>query len=71
MLLVVRQNYCDRIVLNETVQQFDFINAKILGVVFNCTGEHGGKYYGKGYYKRYYTRSYYKRSAQNSDKDLT
>ena len=71
MLLVVRQNYCDRIVLNETVQQFDFINAKILGVVFNCTGEHGGKYYGKGYYKRYYTRSYYKRSAQNGDKDLT
>ena len=71
MLLVVRQNYCDRIVLNETVQQFDFINAKILGVVFNCTGEHGGKYYGKGYYKRYYTRSYYKRSAQNGDKNLT
>ena len=61
MLLVVRQNYCDRIVLSETVQQFDFINAKILGVVFNCTSEHAGKYYGKGYYKRYYRRRYYKR----------
>ena len=60
MLLVVRQNYCDRIVLSETVQQFEFINAKILGVVFNCTSEHAGKYYGNGYYKRYYRR-YYKR----------
>lgn len=60
MLLVVRQNYCDRIVLSETVQQFDFINARILGVVFNCTSEHAGKYYGKGYYKRYYRR-YYRR----------
>ena len=61
MLLVVRQDYCDRIVLNETVQQFAFINAKILGIVFNCTSEHGGKYYGKGYYKGYYRRRYYKR----------
>lgn len=61
MLLVVRQDYCDRIVLSETVQQFAFINAKLLGVVFNCTHEHAGKYYGKGYYKRYYRRRYYKR----------
>ena len=60
MLLVVRQNYCDRIVLSETVQQFAFINAKILGIVFNCTSEHSGKYYSKGYYKGYYRR-YYKR----------
>ena len=61
MLLVVRQDYCDRIVLNETVQQFAFINAKVLGVVFNCTSENRGKYYGKSYYKRYYRRRYYKR----------
>ena len=61
MLLVVRQDYCDRIVLSETVQQFAFINAKVLGVVFNCTSEHSGKYYGKSYYKRYYRRRYYKR----------
>ena len=61
MLLVVRQDYCDWIVLNETVQQFAFINAKVLGVVFNCTSENRGKYYGKSYYKRYYRRRYYKR----------
>ena len=59
MLLVVRQNYCDRLVLSDAVRQFEFINSKILGVVFNCTNEHAGNY-GKGYYKHYYRR-YYKR----------
>ena len=59
MLLVVRQNYCDSVVLSDTARQFQFIHAKILGVVFNCTNEHGGNY-GKGYYKRYYKR-YYRR----------
>ena len=57
MLLVVRQNYCDSLVLTDTARQFQFIQAKILGAVFNCTGEHGGSH-GKGYYKRYYKRSY-------------
>ncbi len=52
ILLVVRQNYCDRVVLAEAVRQFEFINATTLGVVFNCTSERGGKY-GKRYYKRY------------------
>ena len=64
MLLVVRQNYCDRLVLKDTAQQFEFINARILGVVYNCASENTGRY-GKGYYKRYYRkyyRSYYNRS---------
>ena len=59
MLLVVRQNYCDRLVLADAVRQFGFINAKILGVVFNCTSDHGANY-GKSYYKRYY-RGYYRK----------
>jgi Mrp family chromosome partitioning ATPase len=63
MLLVVRQNYCDRVVLSEAVRQFEFIDTRILGVVFNCTSEHTGKY-GKGYYKRYYKR-YYRRYGKN------
>ena len=68
MLLVVRQNYCDRVVLGETAKQFAFINARVLGIVFNCTVEHSGKY-GKGYYKKYYRRRYYyKRYAYNSDR---
>ena len=68
ILLVVRQHFCDRVVLAEAARQFDFINAKTLGVIFNCTSEHGGKY-GKGYYKSYY-RGYrsdgYARAAKNA-----
>ena len=85
MLLVVRQNYCDRLTLKESARQFNFINARILGVVYNCASENTGRY-GKGYYKRYYRkyyRSYYHRShrryegayikkmAENSDNTPT
>ena len=76
MLLVVRQNYCDRNVLTDAARQFEFINGKILGVVFNCTSEHGGKGYYKRYYKRYY-RGYYKgyaksyaKSYENNDRSV-
>ena len=68
-LLVVRQNYCDRIVLAEAVNQFDFINAKTLGVVFNATQENGGKGYYKKYYKRYYKG--YGKSYENNDRKVT
>ena len=59
MLVVVRQNYCDRIALNSAIRQFEFVDAKILGLVFNCTSE-GGNGYGNKYYRRYY-RKYYKK----------
>lgn len=83
MLLVVRQNYCDRVMLKDAVRQFQFINTKILGVVYNCTTESTGRY-GKGYYKRYYRRyyrnnyyrysrryegAYMKKAAESSAKD--
>ena len=75
MLLVVRQNYCDRNLLADTTQQFAFVNAKILGVVFNCTNDGSGKGYYKKYYKRYYNkygRGYYGRgygrSYENNDR---
>lgn len=54
ILLVVRQNYCDRIALNTAVRQFEFVDAKLLGTVFNCTAEDGS-----GYKRKYYKRSYY------------
>ena len=77
MLLVVRQNYCDRIALSAAVRQFEFINAKILGILFNCTseekGSYGSRYYNK-YYKKYhkkygrrYYKTYYGAAAQNRD----
>lgn len=78
MLLVVRQDYCNRLVLGAAVRQFEFINSRILGIVYNCTSEGGIGY--KGYYKRYYKKygryghygryyrsyhgSYYEASAQ-------
>lgn len=75
MLLVVRENYCDRMVLSEAVRQFAFIDAKMLGVVLNCTTEHGGNYgkgYNKRYYKRYYKhyRKYYGSRYENNDRSV-
>lgn len=72
MLLVVRENYCDRISLSETVRQFEFVNAKILGAVINCTDEHSGKY-GKRYYKRYYKRygNKYASHYEHNDRKVT
>ena len=64
MLVVVRQNYCDRVVLSSAVRQFEFVDAKILGVVFNSTVENGG--IGKKYYKRYYKK--YDRSYEAAAK---
>ena len=52
MLLVVRQNYCNRVAMSSLVRQFEFVGSRILGVVYNCTTEDGGAY-GKKYYKRY------------------
>jgi Mrp family chromosome partitioning ATPase len=46
MLLVVRQGLCDRLTLSDAVRQFEFIDSKILGVVFNCATE-SGRSYGK------------------------
>ncbi len=57
MLLVVRQDYCDHLALGGAVREFEFVNAKILGVVYNCTLDQMGGY-GKKYYKRYYRRYY-------------
>ena len=63
MLVVARQNYCDKIALNSAIRQLEFVDAKILGIVINYASEggyaYGNKYY-KPYYRRYY-RSYYKK----------
>lgn len=63
MLLVVRQNLCDRVALNTTIRQLEFVDAKILGVVFNCTTEDGSAYgnkYQRRYYKKYYNAEKHK-----------
>ena len=59
VLLVVRQHYCNRYVLRDTIRQFEFVNCKILGMVYNFIQETGSGY-GKHYYRRYYKRYGYK-----------
>ena len=73
MLLVVRQNVCDRYALSDTVRQFQFIEAKLLGLVFNCVNERGSGYYkkyykGSGYYRRGSYRYGYYRTKSDNDK---
>ena len=53
ILLVVRENYCNRIVFTEAVRQFEFVGSRILGITVNCATETTGAY-GKKYYKKYY-----------------
>lgn len=53
ILLVVRQRHCNRLALADTIRQFEFVKARILGVIYNCTTEStegAGK--GYGYYRR-------------------
>ena len=58
ILLVVRQNYCNRPVMTAALRQFEFVGARILGIVYNSVRERGGSYsYGKRYYNKY-GRSY-------------
>lgn len=51
LILVARENYCDRVLLSSAVKQFEFINTKILGIILNCSREQeeGGLKYGKRY----------------------
>lgn len=59
MLMVVRQDYCNRYALKDTIRQFGFVDAKILGALVNCASE-GGSGYGYGSYgKKYYRYSKY------------
>jgi capsular exopolysaccharide synthesis family protein len=57
ILLVVRQNVCNRVALNATVRQLAFVKAKVLGIVFNSIHDEPRGYL-KKYYSRYYSRSY-------------
>lgn len=61
-LLVVRQNHCDRTVLADAIHRFEYVNAKILGVVFNCTSESNSK----GYYRKYH--KYYRKAYAHADR---
>ena len=72
MLLVVRQNYGNRVALSAAVREFDFVGAKLLGVVYNCTHDSAAGYgYGKRYYKRYYRRYYHRYDGRYQEEKQT
>ena len=55
VLMVVRQNHCNRLALNMTLRQLAFVDAKVLGVVFNAVTDEG-RSYGRKYYRYYKSR---------------
>ena len=64
MLMVVRENYCSRSLLNEAVRKLEFVDARVLGISYNCTNKESGRY-GKKYYKSYYKS--YSRAGYQKD----
>lgn len=52
MVVVVKQGYTDRNILNDAVKQLQFVDAKILGFVFNCAESNNLKNKYNYYYKR-------------------
>lgn len=67
ILLVARQNHCNRVALSDAIRQFEFIESRILGVAYNCATESSGGY-GKKYYKKYYSYSTASKKAQTTEK---
>ena len=53
MIVVVRQNYCEKKALDETIQQLRFADARILGFVMSDADavRHGSLPYGGSCYK--------------------
>lgn len=64
ILLVSCQDYGTRVALSNAINQFEFIDAKILGVVLNRASDgkrsYGYRYYYRRYYKHYGYYSRYK-----------
>lgn len=71
MLLVVRQNYCDRVVLGATIHQFKSVDAHLLGLVVNCASDENHKlpknYNGK--YGKYYKYGKYASVGRSEKKN--
>ena len=73
VLLVVRQNFCDRRQLESAVRQFEFVNGRILGLVYNGIQVSGKYYKNKKYYgytprnERNYDGRYVAKPGQNKE----
>ena len=54
ILFVIRQNYGNRLAVKDAIQQFEFVDSKILGVLFNCVLDHvNRKKYSYAYYEQH------------------
>jgi len=72
ILLVVRQNYCNTVALTNAVQQFEFVESRILGIVVNCGGENSARYqHYKQRYGKYQSRYYYSPAARRANNRST
>lgn len=72
IIVVVRQEFADKRLMDDAIRQLQFHEANIIGFVMNCTHVEN-KYYGKygkyGKYKRYskyYRYGYYSRRPENT-----
>ena len=63
LVVVVRQDYASRRMVDEAMRQLQYVNAKILGFVMTCAGGQG-----KGSYKRYSRYGYGEETAKRSRK---
>lgn len=75
VLLLTRQHVCNRLALRSAIRQFEFVEAKILGIVLNCATEEVGSYnkryykkYGYGYYRRSKSYGYAKAATVSTEK---
>jgi len=65
LMLVVRQNYCNTIMLKDALRQFEFVGTKILGVVVNCAEADQKHKYNKYYrYNKYRGYGYYRPTSK-------
>lgn len=57
MIVVARQDYVEKRILDDTVRQLKFNDANIIGFVLTCANSESG-YYSKYKYRKYYSRHY-------------
>ncbi len=65
MVLVCRQDYCNRSSIAETVEKLKLAQAKVLGFVFTGADTQEKSYYKNNYYRRSYSKSY-RQAAENT-----
>ena len=70
ILLVVRQDYCNTVALSNAIGQFNFIEARILGIVMNCASENPAESqykYSQRSHKKYCDTHRYEKAARSID----